>query len=84
MKIQEKLKNEEDKHCDLLQFDFVENLLNNTLKQLHAINYLYRTFSGGIYELPQYIFRMDDDVFINIPRIANLLSDPDTKLRLVF
>ena len=82
-KFQEKLKYEQEEHCDILQFDFVESLLNNTLKQLHAIHYLYKTFSGGIYQLPEYIFRMDDDVFVNVPRIANLLRDPDTKFRLV-
>ena len=79
-KVKKKLKDEQEVHCDIVHFDFVENLLNNTLKQLHAIHYLCKIFSGGIYQLPEYIFHMDDDVFINIPRIANLLSDSDTEI----
>lgn len=71
-KIQRSLEEEQYKYCDLLQFNFIEHFMNNTLKQLHAMQYLYQKFRK-IFDLPEYVLRTDDDVFINIPLFNSLL-----------
>ena len=76
--IQKKIEEEQLRHCDLLQFNFIENLFNNTLKQLHALQYLYQTFNTYPGP-PEYILQTDDDLFINIPMFDKLLKAVDEK-----
>ena len=76
--IQKEIEEEQLRHCDLLQFNFIEHLFNNTLKQLHALQYLYQTFNEYPGP-PEYILRVDDDLFINIPMFNKLLKDIDEK-----
>lgn len=68
---QRHLEKEHAAHCDLLQFDYIEHYNNNTLKQLHAMQYLYQKFgrANGTFE---YVLRVDDDVFLNIPLLDKL------------
>lgn len=70
---------EQKKFCDLLQFDYIEHYNNNTIKQLHAMQYLYQQF-GVDQNIPlEYVLRADDDVFINIPMLNRLLSQVSTR-----
>lgn len=71
--IQRRLQEEQLKYCDLLQFNFIEHFFNNTLKQLHAMQYIYQRFRQNPGP-PEYILRADDDVFINIPLFDKFLT----------
>ena len=79
---QRHLEKEHLAHCDLLQFDYIEHYNNNTLKQLHAMQYLYRKF-GTATGLLEYVLRADDDVFLNIPLLDKLFF-LKSKQRLVY
>ena len=75
---QKEIEEEQLRHCDILQFNFIDNLFNNTLKQLYALQYLYQTFNEHPGP-PEYILRADDDLFINIPMLDKLLKAADEK-----
>ena len=77
--IQTKIIEEQNQHCDILQTNYLEHYNNNTLKQLFALQYLKKSFKS-IENLPDYIFRADDDIFINIPLFDKLIA-ANSKLR---
>ena len=79
---QTQLEKEQSSHCDLLQFDFNEHIANNTLKQLHAIQYVYQKFSI-VPSPPEYLVRTDDDIFFNIPLFVTVLKKMELLYRLV-
>ena len=78
--IQTKLQEEQVKFCDLLQFDFMEHFFNNTLKQLHAMQYIYQKFQKDPGP-PEYVLRADDDIFINIPLLGRFMTHIKFKKR---
>ena len=78
-KIQEQIIEEQHQHCDLLQADYIEHYNNLTLKELYSFQYLRKSFKS-IEKLPEYIMKADDDVFINLPLLDNLLAK-DSRLR---
>ena len=80
--IEIQLEREQSSYCDLLQFDFNEHIVNNTLKQLHAIQYIYQIFSL-ISSPPEYLVRTDDDIFFNIPLFVTVLKKMELLNRLV-
>uniref|UniRef100_H3ASC8 Hexosyltransferase n=1 Tax=Latimeria chalumnae TaxID=7897 RepID=H3ASC8_LATCH len=60
---------ETKKHDDLLLWDFHDNLLNLTLKDVLFLRWL-----EGHCSSVQYIFRGDDDIFINTDALAELIQ----------
>ena len=80
--IQVQLEREQTRHCDLIQFDFTEHHVNNTLKQLHAMQYIYQKFSTA-QGPPEYLVRTDDDIFFNIPLFDGILKKMERSRRLV-
>ena len=78
--IQVQLEQEQLSYCDLLQFDFMEDIANNTLKQLHAMQYIYQKLSIAPGP-PEYFVRTDDDIFFNIPILDRVLKDMERSYR---
>lgn len=63
------LENEIRKHSDIIQYDFIENYLNLTIKSVLLLKWIvnYCRISG-------YVMKVDDDVFLHIPNIVRYIE----------
>lgn len=98
--IPRKLKDEINDHQDIIQYDFIDNYHNLTLKSLLMLryfneevlnlstaefhtpklfqqnynsNYSFRYTKSQISFKPIFLFKSDDDVFVHVPNLMNLL-----------
>ena len=55
--------------------NYEEHANNNTLKTLHAMKYLMENANGSMSNLPKYIMKADDDIYVNIPNLLDLMTN---------
>ena len=58
----------------LFLVNYEEHANNNTLKTLHAMKYLMKNANGSLSNLPKFIMKTDDDIYVNIPNLMQLLK----------
>ena len=54
--------------------NYEEHANNNTLKTLHAMKYLMENANENLSNLPKFIMKTDDDIYVNIPNLMQLLN----------
>lgn len=69
--IQLSIDEESKKHHDILQFDFLDTYYNLSNKMLSAIKWKRKNCPNI-----QYILKVDDDVFVNVPALVNIFHRP--------
>ncbi|TSK18031.1 N-acetyllactosaminide beta-1,3-N-acetylglucosaminyltransferase 2 [Bagarius yarrelli] len=78
--VTEMLRYEASSHGDLLQWDYRDTFFNLTLKEVLFLEWMAERCPSA-----QFIFKGDDDVFVNTLNILNFLSKlSDTKVRDLF
>lgn len=78
--LQEKLKEESEQHDDVIQWNFFDSFRNLTLKDCLFLQW----FARNCQNVP-YIFKGDDDVFVNTKNIAQYLKElPNNKRKNLF
>lgn len=78
--VSEMLRYEASLHGDLLQWDYRDTFFNLTLKEVLFLDWLTESCPSA-----RYIFKGDDDVFVNTQSILNFLSGlSETKARDLF
>ena len=65
----ELIRKESEQFNDIIQFDFIDNYYNLTLKMISILNWVQNNCQSS-----QYILKADDDVIINIRRLLEKLS----------
>nr|XP_039262060.1 UDP-GlcNAc:betaGal beta-1,3-N-acetylglucosaminyltransferase 7-like [Styela clava] len=70
VKSQKELFGEDQQHFDILQWDFIDTFRNLTLKDCLYLQW----FAKNCRHVP-YIFKGDDDIFVNIGNILKFLKD---------
>ena len=55
--------------------NYEEHVNNNTLKTLHAMKYLTEKANGSMSNLPEFIMKTDDDIYVNIPNLLHMLGN---------
>ena len=64
---------------DIRFFFFVVNFeeyhSNITLKTIHAMKYLMEKSNGSVINLPQFVMKTDDDIYLNIPNLVQMLRN---------
>ena len=68
LSIERSLKAEADKNHDILQFNFIEDYYNLTLKAISLLKWSYRHCSNS-----PYMVKTDDDVVLNMPMLYQLV-----------
>ncbi|KAH8247667.1 hypothetical protein KR038_007752, partial [Drosophila bunnanda] len=63
------LREEANQHNDIIQEDFIDSYLNLTLKTVLALKHV----SSSCSNTTAYIFKTDDDAFINVPNLLHIL-----------
>lgn len=71
---------ENQRHADLLQWEYRDTFFNLTVKEVLFLDWLRTRCPGA-----QFVFKGDDDVFVNTPRILDFLKGlPAEKARDLF
>lgn len=68
LRYEQQLKAEADKYGDVLQFNFVEDYYNLTLKAVSLLKWSYRHCKNS-----EYMVKTDDDVILNMPMLHHLV-----------
>ena len=55
--------------------NYEEHANNNTLKTIYAMKYLMENANGTMSNLPEFIMKTDDDVYVNIHSLMHLLTN---------
>lgn len=63
---QRELELEQTAHCDLLQFRFMDDYFNTSLKSSMMIQYFYRAKWDPERGPPEFMYKGDDDTFVDI------------------
>ena len=70
---------EQDTYGDIVQHDFEDSYMNLTLKttfMLKWINGLLQDPSNGLRRIvPKFVFKVDDDVFVNTRKLSSVLEN---------
>jgi len=85
--VEEELMEEEDKHGDIIQEDFIDSYHNLTLKTLAMLKWVNLTCPiRNETSYPQFILKTDDDMFTNIHRLLKIALDapPSSKMMYEF
>lgn len=69
--LQEKLRQENEEHHDLIQSNFVDSYHNLTIKTMMMIEWLTAHCSAAA----TYAVKIDSDVFLHVPNLLSLLED---------
>ena len=69
--IQNEVKKEHEQFGDVLQASFVDTYTNLTLKSLYMLKYFSKTCSDHV----QYLMKVDDDMYINVQEVKNLVME---------
>lgn len=78
--LSEMLKYESSRHKDIILWDFRDSFFNLTVKEVLFLKWIQTRCSGA-----RFIFKGDDDVFVNTYRILNFLKDlPESKAKDLF
>lgn len=72
--MQSHLEQEQRKHCDIVQFNFIDSFFNVSIKTANHFHYIYLTKWDDISGPPEFYFFTQSDLYINIPRVAELQS----------
>ncbi len=75
----EKWRQEIEMFGDILIVDMVEHYNNLTLKTMHTLKY-FRNVDHFESPPPKFLFKVDDDVFLNLPVLVNQLLDNATSV----
>ena len=63
--IQDAVKDEQEKHCDIIQFDFIDHYAN-----MHALKFAL----GWKWKLkPEFLIIADDDTYVNMGKVQDFL-----------
>ncbi|XP_023225020.1 beta-1,3-galactosyltransferase 5-like [Centruroides sculpturatus] len=75
-KISDDLQEESQKYSDIIQYDFMENYLNLTIKSVLLLKWIVNYCN-----IARYVMKVDDDVFLHIPNIVKYIeAAKDVKL----
>ena len=72
---------ENNRHCDLIQFEVIEHYHNLTLKVVSIVQWIIQNEHHSQKKL-QHLFMLDDDTYLNIPRLYKELYHPQKVLLL--
>lgn len=70
MLVQQQLKQEDQRHHDLIQQDFVDSFYNLTVKLLLQFNWMHDHCSQA-----RFVISSDDDMFIHMPNLVRYLQE---------
>lgn len=78
--LSEMLRYESQRHQDIIQWDYRDSFFNLTVKEVLFLEWIQTRCAGA-----RFIFKGDDDVFVNTYRILNFLKDlPESKAKDLF
>ena len=71
------MKREAAVYNDIIEEDFLDSYHNLTLKSVAMLKWVTLTcFRNNVTSsLPQYVLKVDDDIFVNIERLFNVIKD---------
>ncbi|XP_020795817.1 beta-1,3-galactosyltransferase 2-like [Boleophthalmus pectinirostris] len=72
--LQEKLRQENQQHHDLVQSSFIDSYRNLTVKTMVTLEWLAANCSSSV----AYVVKVDSDIFLHVRNLMDLLLQPDT------